>query len=250
MPDTTEVCTYCDEPATTDDHVPARSFFPRPRPDNLVKVPACLICNRHAELDDEYLRRILLVRDDVLAHPKARLVWPAEARAFDKPTKVGMRQALVESLEEVNVLSPEGSDLGTQVVFSIDELRLSRIATRFAIALHRVVTGQRVQRNQLACGAMEQRLVAAKDLTTRQPLFEAFSRAQADLSRHDPVILGDGVFSYRCCFDSADLSESYWSLTFYEAVSFVVVIVPDTMIPSPYREYSFPAPTTFPQRRC
>jgi len=48
------VCAICgNNEATTRDHVPPKSIFPKPRPDNLITVPACVDCNNgSSELDD------------------------------------------------------------------------------------------------------------------------------------------------------------------------------------------------------
>jgi len=48
------VCAICgNNEATTRDHVPPKAIFPRPRPENLITVPACASCNNGAsDLDD------------------------------------------------------------------------------------------------------------------------------------------------------------------------------------------------------
>jgi hypothetical protein len=47
-------------PATTDEHIPARLFFDRPMPDNLITVRACAACNNGSQLEDEYVRAFLM----------------------------------------------------------------------------------------------------------------------------------------------------------------------------------------------
>lgn len=53
-------CIYCGDEATTRDHIPPQSFFPKPAPSNLVTVPACFKCNNTFSGDEEYLRTILV----------------------------------------------------------------------------------------------------------------------------------------------------------------------------------------------
>jgi hypothetical protein len=40
------------------DHVPPKGLFPKPRPDNLIKVPCCFICNNKHSGFDERLRMV------------------------------------------------------------------------------------------------------------------------------------------------------------------------------------------------
>jgi 5-methylcytosine-specific restriction endonuclease McrA len=53
-------CGYCGAPGTTTDHVPSRKFFPRPRPSDLVTVPACARCNNKTSADEEYFLNIMM----------------------------------------------------------------------------------------------------------------------------------------------------------------------------------------------
>jgi hypothetical protein len=49
-----QLCVICgEEPATTRDHVPPKGIFCKPRPDNLITVPACANCNNGASALDE-----------------------------------------------------------------------------------------------------------------------------------------------------------------------------------------------------
>jgi hypothetical protein len=86
-----EICALCGErPATTREHVPARSLFPTPRP-HLITVPACAPCNNGTGPDDEYFLDTLALIDEErpsaaleqvrervrrgLAHPRAEGLW-------------------------------------------------------------------------------------------------------------------------------------------------------------------------------
>jgi hypothetical protein len=59
------MCVLCTlVPATTAEHIPAKLFFDKPLPDNLITVPACAPCNNGSQRDDEYLRAfVMLLRD-------------------------------------------------------------------------------------------------------------------------------------------------------------------------------------------
>ena len=52
-------CYMCAADATTREHVPPRSFFPKGLRENLATVPSCLIHNHDQSLDIEYARNII-----------------------------------------------------------------------------------------------------------------------------------------------------------------------------------------------
>jgi 5-methylcytosine-specific restriction endonuclease McrA len=60
-------CAYCgDVGIITRDHVPPKGIFPKPRPANLITVPACSKCHsQQTSRDDEYFRNTLNVREDL-----------------------------------------------------------------------------------------------------------------------------------------------------------------------------------------
>jgi hypothetical protein len=51
-----EICSICGKnPATTRDHIPPKGIFPKPRPSDLITVPACLTCNKStSDLDEVF----------------------------------------------------------------------------------------------------------------------------------------------------------------------------------------------------
>lgn len=54
------ICCYCGlRPATTRDHVPPKSIFNKPRPDDLITVPCCFECNNEASVSDEKFKAYL-----------------------------------------------------------------------------------------------------------------------------------------------------------------------------------------------
>jgi hypothetical protein len=53
-------CIYCGSTTEpTRDHVPPRAVFPKPRPTNMVTVPACRACNAAAGADDDHFATVL-----------------------------------------------------------------------------------------------------------------------------------------------------------------------------------------------
>src|SRR5258706_7796778 len=52
-------CYVCGSPSTSDDHLPPKSCFLKPRPTNLLKVPSCSVHNGKRSMDDEYFRLVV-----------------------------------------------------------------------------------------------------------------------------------------------------------------------------------------------
>lgn len=58
-----KLCYLCGRKADTVDHIPPRSFFPKPWPDNLLTVPCCNACNNKLSPIDEQMR-VFLAADE------------------------------------------------------------------------------------------------------------------------------------------------------------------------------------------
>jgi len=54
-----DTCYACDEPATTKEHAPPKSFFPQGKRRNLITVPSCSVHNRDNSPDVEYVRNAI-----------------------------------------------------------------------------------------------------------------------------------------------------------------------------------------------
>jgi hypothetical protein len=52
-------CYLCDNEATSVEHCPAQSFFPKDNRTDLITVPSCSIHNEQTSKDDEYVRNII-----------------------------------------------------------------------------------------------------------------------------------------------------------------------------------------------
>lgn len=73
-----QLCAICGkEPATTEDHLPPKGIFPKPRP-VLIKVPACFKCNNSASADDERFRVYLSLHVGVDT-PETKALWENHA---------------------------------------------------------------------------------------------------------------------------------------------------------------------------
>lgn len=87
------VCALCggQREATTVEHVPARSLFPTPRPNDLITVPACASCNNGSQPDDDYFRNSLALIAEPTPSAALDRIRPAVTRSFARPQEPGLR---------------------------------------------------------------------------------------------------------------------------------------------------------------
>src|ERR1022692_4959843 len=109
MNDQKKSCAYC---GTTDDltqdHVPPRNLFPKPRPSNLITVLACRKCNGGAAKDDEYFRMRLCLSENVGRNAKAAKNRNAIFRSLQNPDAPGLRKSYVADIRELPVWTMTG----------------------------------------------------------------------------------------------------------------------------------------------
>ena len=101
-------CYICGRPgADSRDHVIPESFFPSPRPNNLITLPAHYSC--HNRLNEEYVRAILAGLAD--STPAMRLNEGPAGRAVrrNEPLRRDLRASMIRRIE---LQSPGGLMLG------------------------------------------------------------------------------------------------------------------------------------------
>src|SRR5471030_1318304 len=88
-------CVYCGATDDlSDDHIPPKNLFPKPRPLNLITVLACRVkCNGSASMDDEYFRHCLCMSEKVGRNPEAAKNRPAIFRSLENPKAPGLKKA-------------------------------------------------------------------------------------------------------------------------------------------------------------
>lgn len=93
-------CVLCSvNPADSVEHVPPRSFFEPPYPNNLITVPSCALCNQGSHLDDDYLLAFLASLDTRGASPTLDLVRTRVTRGLHRPAFPGLRKQLQQAVE-------------------------------------------------------------------------------------------------------------------------------------------------------
>lgn len=108
-------CYLCGNPATTFDHIPPKSLFPKDFQYKGMKIPACEECNNASSKDDEYLRDCFSMTG---WNKEARQVFlekvrPSYIRPYSLMQPVTKHQRILNSMEKIDIRTPNGIFLNT-----------------------------------------------------------------------------------------------------------------------------------------
>ena len=201
MPD---FCIFCGQrPAVTKDHVPPKSFFPRPRPHNLITVPCCVECNAEYGKDDERVRNILTSLDATENHKAIReQLGGNRNRSWQRDRGKSAVQHVLTSLKVVDVYTAGGIFLGDRLAFDLDQPVMDRFIGRTTRALIY---------HEYGIGFVE------GHVAWRKPPMETILPLSTK-----PKSIGGDVFSY-VRYYKPGAAKSLWILTFYGVVEFMAI---------------------------
>lgn len=128
-------CVYCSNNlGMTQDHVPPKSFFPRPRPSDLITVPSCQQCNQGAGKEEEFFLATFMF-SEAGSTPAGQQLWAEKLdRMYQK--NLGLRKTIARVLSDKLVWTPTGLYLGRHMTIKIDHPRLERVAEKIVRGLY------------------------------------------------------------------------------------------------------------------
>ncbi len=212
------ICAYCgSSDRLTDDHIPPKNLFPKPRPANLITVSACGNCHSNTSKDNEYFRVKLCLRQDAGARPSARENWPAIFHSLSREEAAGYSTAFFGDVHSVHLHTPAGIYIGSRLGYDVDLARIRRV-------IERTVRGLYFAERSAPLGLRnEVRIHTNEDLEQEAPevIEELTTKILTPLAAQPPKIIGNNVFSYRFHIPEENPLYSVWGLSFYEAVPFL-----------------------------
>jgi hypothetical protein len=215
-------CVYCGATKNLSlDHVPPRNLFAKPRPNNLVTVPSCTLCNTAASKDDEYFRLMLSMSEDTGDHPDVQGNLPAILRSLTKVKKLGFARSLVKNVSMVEIRSQAGLYLGSKAAYNVDLGRLDRVVGRTVRGLY---YHERRMRIPDTCEVRVWSESGLRDLP-RETVDWLQRKIIRRLLTVNPKAFGEDVFSYRVRFITENPNWSAWLLVFYKSIAFLAVTV-------------------------
>jgi len=193
-------CCLCGKPAETQDHIPPKGLFDKPRPTNLISVPACTECNSSFSKDDEYFRWFVAT---------ASTEEPAAEKLIDNRIlpRFRKRPALLNQIQKsvisVDIYSDGGIFLGHSPAFKFDRPRIQKVVEKIVKGLYWHNEGCRLSDNYFV-----------KDfILDPKPPSEEIRKAVLSLPF---AAVGKGkVFCYHRCKYSKDDGIAAWFLWFF-----------------------------------
>lgn len=106
-----KICAICgNNEATTLDHLPPKSIFPKPRPDDLITVPSCIECNNSASDLDEAFRLYLALHVGDLDDEITSAYFHEALRTYKHNKK--LQREILSSAEPMDFTTPSGIYMG------------------------------------------------------------------------------------------------------------------------------------------
>jgi hypothetical protein len=130
-----DICYACDQPATTKEHAPPRSFFPQGHRDNLITVPSCETHNNDNSKDVEYARNVITTMYGSNAVGEQHFA-DKSVRSFDHTPAL-----LQKTFSDIRPVNLQGDTVG---LFTVDTARITNVMQACVCALHFRETGERI----------------------------------------------------------------------------------------------------------
>ena len=128
-------CIYCGvEDGTTRDHVPPKAFFPKPRPSNLITVPACKKCNKLTEKDEEHFLATFMFGPAGVTQVGKQLWGEKLHRMYEK--NQGIRQRIGTSLQKIEFVTPHGLFVRHGLGVKLERGRLESVVSKIVRGLY------------------------------------------------------------------------------------------------------------------
>jgi hypothetical protein len=131
---TPATCYACDQPATTREHVPPQSFFPKGHRNDLMTVPSCELHNNAHSKDVEYTRNVLSTYLGTNTVGQQHFNDKA-VRSFDHSPKL-----LFQTFGKIRLVGQQGMEVG---IYPFAEERVTNVMKSCARALYFLRTGER-----------------------------------------------------------------------------------------------------------
>jgi hypothetical protein len=129
------ICYACDRPATTKEHAPPLSFFPKEHREKLITVPSCALHNNANAMDVEYARNVIatMLGTNELGQQH---FFDKAMRSFDHTPAL-----LHTTFSDIRPVNIQGMTTG---VFTLDVGRIKNVMAACVRALHFRETGERI----------------------------------------------------------------------------------------------------------
>jgi hypothetical protein len=217
-----KICVYCGSTAElTRDHIPPKALFPQPRPADLITVPSCRTCNGNASRDDEYLKVMGTLRDDLASDPNVQRLLPSVLRGLARPQALRLARSIVSTIREVEIKTTSGLYVGKGIGYDVDLSVLDRVMARTVKGLYFHHFGRPIPAEYDVAAFSFDGLRSVE-----QPLRENITDTITALTSQQPHRVGDRIFLYWYQTPPGHEVVSAWLLLLYLRLPFLCIIGP------------------------
>lgn len=195
-----EVCAICGiNEATTRDHVPPKGIFPKPRPENLITVPACSNCNNGASDLDDLFKVYLSMHAAGESDIARRLFTEKTAKTLERNKSLLAR--ITEESKELQIEDDNG-DLVTRTGVLWNSKAHDAVIERTIRGLYFYHTGN---------------VVPSDTVLKVQWLHGMPEDIESKIELFSEVTIGEDQVIYKYLIYDGDLRYSLWLFEFYGA---------------------------------
>ena len=214
---TPDLCVYC---GSTDDHVPPKNIFPKPRPD-LVTVRSCKSCNNGESKNDEYFRAILVMHEDAGSTRQGHESWKTVCRSLHRPRARWFSRSLARSLFELDDVTTGGIYLGTGTAIKIQPRRIDRVIERTVRGLFFEHFRRPMPFNDVVKTFSEYTFKSYPKSVQKQ-----LGDMVTEITSQKRYQIGDDIFEYSFVNVNDHETTTAWAMRFYNSVYFIAMNVP------------------------
>jgi len=124
-------CYICNNTATSEEHVPAKGFFPEGRRSNLIKVPSCNIHNEDTSKDDEYVRNMITMAKGANSIA-ADLYKIKVVKSFERSP--ALQERIMKDPLYLNYIENDATT--RRLTFKVERERFDKVMKKIAYGLH------------------------------------------------------------------------------------------------------------------
>lgn len=215
-------CAYCGKRCrVTDDHIPPKNLFPKPRSSNLVTVPCCEGCREGWSKDDEYFRAVVLSAEKVSEQSSAKSSIDSLMRSLYRPEQKRFALMLTGSVTEIEVLTKAGIYLRTAPAIKIDTKRIDRVGERIIRGLFFHEKNRPIPKGYKVVAKIYQFGI--------NPVAKILEGVQF----HELRVIQNGIFRYTFQDTDEDSNSGIWFLQLFESLDIVGYIMPEKWLSIP-----------------
>lgn len=190
-------CIYCGENADSREHAIPQCFFPRPFPQNLITVPACIKCNNSYSSDEDYARIVLSSARTGENMPLAEQIWEQKvARSLIRNQKI--THEIYNSMIEIS---------DSLIAFKVDRSRIDKVITK-------IVQGMFFEHYKEPIG--RQCIIKVHMWPGQKNIPSEYPQEIIEGMHYAPIhVVGNGVLRYKWISSEESIHSSLWALSFY-----------------------------------